>query len=627
MNTAHKVKRLAKTLARVMTRSSEIEVTISGCTAFRTPGWINIPSGDFSDPDVVTMTYGYIDHELGHENHTNHEQFVSVARISPTHKHFINMVEDVRMETCVGSEFSGAKGNLRKLAALAIEKGLFAEPTSELSPLKLVQMLVLYRGRYRIIGQQCLSDYAAKAELLVRDLLGDGPTDAICQLVDSTQSARSTYHAGVIAADIIEIIKELEQDAPDDPSEESNSNDAEDNSDSEDDNQSSGNESEDSDDGEDSEQDEDAGSDADSDQSDCDDVDADDTDDAGSDAASGPQNTDEDSEDETNEGTDDASDETSEADSDDESGVDCGSETERSVQDIASEILKASDNDGLQDIHELIAKELESNAEAHHDELGDQAGAMPSPLSQVKEPVLSFSFDEGRAKAAGKRVFQKMSKVLIDKTDSLNIHRAVGKRIDARRLTGVATGNNRLFNRRQEQPDNSAAISFLVDASGSMGHTNMMSPANQIAFAMCHGLKQSGIATEVMYYSAYNADQVTGIYIAKKFDESHVKANRFFVGARHGTPTGQAMLSAIPRLDSRPENKKILFVITDGESNSADETAWSRQFAEALGIKVIPIGLNTAFVDGFKPEDFKAIQSIEELPEAINHAISAKLFA
>jgi len=623
MNTAQKVKRIAQVLSRVMTQTQNIEVTIKGKTAYRTPGLINVPAGDFTNPDVSTMTLGYIDHELGHEKHTSHHDFVAVARLSPTHKHFINMVEDVRMETAVGNEFSGAKGNLRKLAKLAIDKELFAQPESDFKPIQLVQMLVLYRGRYQVIGQECLRDYALEAEVIVRSLLGDDTTDEICQLVDSIAGAQTTEDSGAIALEIMRLLEDLQQDedpSQDDSEQSQDSDDDDSNDDSNDDSESDPEAGDDSSDNEDDSED-DSSEPSDSNDS----QDGDESDD--SEGNSGDENSDEDDAEDNSDSTSDDGDD-SEEQSDatpDNSDSEADSSSDDSLQKAIEEILNASEDDGLEDIHEMIAKELEDDAEENGDPLGELSGNMPSPLSIVRDPALLNPFDERKSKTVGKRVFQKMSRVLIDKDNSLHIHRTVGKRIDARRLAGVAAGNNRLFHRRQEQPDTSAAISFVVDASWSMN--GQMTHTNEVAYAMCHGLNQSGISTEVLYFSVQNSDETLGIHIAKSFDSKHINPKAFRVLPDMNTPTGPSMLNAVSRLAGRQENRKLLFVLTDGEANNESEVIWAREFAEAIGIKVIPIGLNTDYVSGFRPEEFKNVTDLSDLPSAINHAIQAKLFA
>ena len=86
------------------------------------------------------------------------------------------------------------------------------------------------------------------------------------------------------------------------------------------------------------------------------------------------------------------------------------------------------------------------------------------------------------------------------------------------------------------------------------------------------------------------------------------------------------MLSALTRLSVREEANKILFVITDGRSNSPQAVAKARKMAETMNVRVIPIGINTGFIHGFREEEFKSINSVSELAGAVKHAVREKLF-
>src|SRR5690606_30303741 len=105
----------AKALATLMTSRQGVEVTIGGNQAYSQGGRINLPNGDFTDPEWVAMIQGWIDHELGHEKHTDHNIFASSGKIDPALQRILNQVEDARMEKCVGDEFPGARTNLSQL--------------------------------------------------------------------------------------------------------------------------------------------------------------------------------------------------------------------------------------------------------------------------------------------------------------------------------------------------------------------------------------------------------------------------------------------------------------------------------------------------------------------------------
>jgi cobalamin biosynthesis protein CobT len=220
----------AKLLAHVVTGSKNIKVTISGDQAYRTPGLINLPVGDFSDPAFISMTLGWIDHELGHEDITDSavtKQAYQEGKIVNT---FRQIIEDVRMEKQRGEKFRGARYNLNRLAELAIEKGLFSEPTND-NQASLVTALCLYYGRSKVIGQSCLNNYAALAEQLLAQHMSKHVIEDILAAVDKTHDAKGNADSLVIAREIVKILQDQDQDQDDssDPSDD-NSDDPQDES-------------------------------------------------------------------------------------------------------------------------------------------------------------------------------------------------------------------------------------------------------------------------------------------------------------------------------------------------------------------------------------------------------------
>lgn len=216
MMTAKKFIKRAQALSNVMTSTKGVTVTVSGNGAYRVPGRINVPNGDFTDADWVSMIHGWIDHELGHEEHTEHSVFVIAANISPVAKGMLNCIEDIRMEKVVGENFIGAKKNLSRLAELAIERELFPDPKVLInpSPLKVLSCFCLYYGRYKVIGQPCLHDYAEKAYTMLADLLSDEVATKVKILVEAVNQANDTQDAFDIAKSILKLLEdELEDDS------------------------------------------------------------------------------------------------------------------------------------------------------------------------------------------------------------------------------------------------------------------------------------------------------------------------------------------------------------------------------------------------------------------------------
>jgi len=659
MNTVHQIKKIATMLGRVMAKgASDIQVTISGQVAYRRPGQINLPMGDFSDPDVITMTHGFIDHEIGHERHTKHQCFVDAANQSSILKHMLNIIEDVRMEVCVGDEYPGAKRNLANLVELAMKRGLFSEPSDKANSIQMIQAFCLYHGRCVVTGQSVLANYAQKAESLLIDMIGMDLVQKIKAEVESTRLAKTTGDAYQIAKNILNLIqdevdkqKEQQQqqqqssqdgsgsdDSDQDSDEQNSSQNGQSSSDEQDEDDSDSGSSSDEQNEDDSESTSGSSNDSEDDDSDAEDSsqsgsdsdDSDDENDSDSDSDSSSDSDDDSDAEDSSQSDSDSNDDGQDSDSDDSSDCDSSSDSSQSsnsdkaMLDALKEILDATDKDGLDDYHSAIAEMLEKEAQqAQADGLLDGLAGV-SPLPFLKAGLYGNDINQSEAKAVGKRVYQKMNRVLIDEAPTADLYRTTGRKLSSRRLVGVASGNNRIFVRKQVQQDTSAAVSFLIDASGSMDE--IMDLTNNVAYSLCHGLSQAGVATELGYFSARNSITSHSCYLAKAFDSPLLAKN---VRVQHSgyTPTGEAMMSMLLRLAARGETNKMLFVVTDGDADNPRSVIAALELARELGVKVIPIGLYTSHVAGFKQEDFVTVTELADLPNAVDHAIKAKLFS
>ena len=72
-------------------------------------------------------------------------------------------------------------------------------------------------------------------------------------------------------------------------------------------------------------------------------------------------------------------------------------------------------------------------------------------------------------------------------------------------------------------------------------------------------------------------------------------SSRFALGAHGGTPMAEAILWACQQLATRPEDeRKIIFVATDGEPDRPDLTSQVIRSAERSGIEVYGLGIQTS---------------------------------
>lgn len=205
-------------------------------------------------------------------------------------------------------------------------------------------------------------------------------------------------------------------------------------------------------------------------------------------------------------------------------------------------------------------------------------------------------------------------------------------RINASSLSRLATGDDRVFRRREVSISKDVAISLLVDNSGSMSGERIQT-ASDAAFAMSSVLDRMNIANEVIGFSAhYNriperemekASKDSGVSYArtlplyipiyKAFDERLTPETKRRIAAMavdrnllQENVDGEAVQIAAGRLSRRKEKRHILMVFSDG--SPACPGNWmqlhnhlkdSVKMVEKSGVDVIGIGIQTKSVEKF----------------------------
>jgi len=579
------------------------------------------------------MVQGWIDHELGHEKHTDMTFFKSYARKGKLHMDLLNVIEDVRMEKAVGNEFPGARQNLATLAELAVKRNLFADPTNCTHPLTAVFSLLLYRGRAMVIGQTCLRGFANTALLEVSKHFGTEFAQKLSTICDRIEKTHSTRDAAVLVDEVIELLKQEKQNQKQKKSDDSQSGDSNDDEDAQSNENQPGDSNDDAEadsDGNQSGSDDDAEADSDGRQSGSDD-------DAETDSDGSQSGSDDDAEADSD-GSQSGSDDDSETDSDDSQpgdstdsgqGKDSPSPTPEQILEAIEKAMNDADSADTHDFHKKLAEMLGEDAkEAQEDvEVCEQLAMTNTNAIRAPKDVYannSSLLEDALAKRISGGVYQSMHKVLFDQVQSLETTRKVGNRIVNRKLSGVAAGNLSVFTRRAETQDVNAAVSVVIDASGSMLYNDRMKNANTCAFALALALNKCGVASEFVYFGK-EVDCISAVHVAKSFEEKPL-ASRFCITSSGSTPTGSAMQFALRSLVLRPEGKKMMIVITDGEPDSVTPVVNAATLANSFGVKVIPIGIETNVVGGFGADEFVCVDSSDKLGEAIKQAIRLKLF-
>ena len=522
-----KLLRKYRNLSRVLTTNNNMDITFSGTQAYHVPGRINLPIGDFSDDDFITMSMGFCDHELGHENYTNSHWYHEAANRSPYLKGLLNALDDYHQERRLIADFRGTRLTLRKLVELCKEKGIFRVLPDEAPVPMYVQAWVLFKVRSYL--EQPVSDIFNDTDKRVLSIFGPKFYTDIHSLLSTEviDGLVSTEHCFNAAESIFQLLIDWIEDnkaEPDDSDSQSDSSDSDD-SDSQDDSR-----------------------------------DSDDSDSQGDSSDSG----------------DSGSSRTTSNTTDDK---------KLSNEEVEAIIQALDEYDD--DFHDKLISSIEEMAEQHP--IG-QIISLPIAKNENSLPLSSDRLIDDNLRGIISRIKNPLKRIFHDQNYVNNSLHNRGKSISSSRLASVVIGNTKVFDSQAIHRSPNAAIALLIDKSGSMDDSDMKM-ANSVAYSLSTALDGiHGVESLVAYYPLRDQDYVEHLAIVKSFEEKS-SIQSFNIGSFGGTPTAEAIQSATSLLMTRGEPRKLLFVITDGDPNSVKDTELAIEEAQALGVKVFGIGI------------------------------------
>ncbi len=217
-------------------------------------------------------------------------------------------------------------------------------------------------------------------------------------------------------------------------------------------------------------------------------------------------------------------------------------------------------------------------------------------------------------------------------------------------------GTPRVFRRRERVKKLRTAVTLLVDESSSM-HGKQIVLAMQTALVFCEALSRLNIATSVIGFSTATRDPnlddalaQTGLLISeiraryrtiplrhtvyKRFGEAfHKVSDRMDnMRTRSLTPLGESMLFAAKTLAERHEERKVLFVLTDGRPEvklGSEDATFSHAKAaikriEKAGMDVALLGIMAPVVNALHRRSV-VINRVDDLPRAAMRQLQSVL--
>lgn len=547
-------------------------------TAMTDGDTIYLPNLPLEGEEVGILANGFIDHESAHIRETTFD----VMRKAKTtvEKHLLNILEDLRIEQAMVQTFPGTKRNLATLAEHMVKTGGFALPEDD-HPINTLLSTTLNVGRCDVLGQDALADLATASEQHFLKVFGKGAFVRLRALLMEANSLDSTAQALDLARKIIAMLKE-EEEKDDDTSDSSQdpSNPSTDDS---------------------------AGDDQQGDSSDSD---------TGDDGTGG--------------GNDDAADDSGNSDNQDGQGQDSqgsdGDDTDPSNADgnasgdkghgsPMEQVSSATDQDVTvkSDLGDAIADELNDACDKSS---GDRLSGHQMTLDDFigdGEPV-----NPSDVKRETMRMRSRLSAQLQTLLRKKQYTAREGRRFDSRNLSRMATGDNRVFLKREEAKGLDTAVYVLLDRSGSMNQR--MGLAMQSAMATMLALAgTSGLASACTEFPS--------ITRLTSFSESiHTTKHRYVPRTTGCTPLAEALLFAAQDLGTRRETRKLVITITDGDPDDPDLARKITQRMSAAGVEMLGLGIGADYLRHIFPES-ECIEDVSELSGAIFRLLERKLVA
>jgi len=284
---------------------------------------------------------------------------------------------------------------------------------------------------------------------------------------------------------------------------------------------------------------------------------------------------------------------------------------------------------------------------------GEEAGAYrvyTTEYDVVEVPKADRGFDYRREIEALRPyvsgLLRRLVQTLEGKKETRWLRDKARGRLDPASLHRLCTGRSgRIFRQRTVADGGVTACTLLLDLSSSMSGEQIRI-CRQLALVFGETLSRLGFPTEIIGFSTLDRDlrcevaQETGkeleelarlyarmvpLYLGlfKQFEEPwHAAAPRLgSVECKALTPMGEALLFAGKRLAARPEKRKVLFCLTDGQPvvGAWDEQVTLNHACEAVqkltaaGIEPVGIGIMQECVQTIFPRH-AVIHDLRELP-------------
>lgn len=175
-------------------------------------------------------------------------------------------------------------------------------------------------------------------------------------------------------------------------------------------------------------------------------------------------------------------------------------------------------------------------------------------------------------------------------------------RLDRRAFGRFAVGEKSVFSRREHKEAEKSACLILVDTSYSttinlQGSTRRIDALSAIASSLAYLLDQCGAAVQVDAFKGETSEDLEKVKIVelKSFDES-LRSSAEAIGSLpflsdSSTPDFGAVYEELQLLSRRPEQRKILFLLTDADDFNVKHHQHVQRLADKLRVTIVAVAV------------------------------------
>lgn len=540
-----------------------VKVVVGGNTAYTDGSTIVVPNVDASFGSLEPI-WGYLLHEAQHVKETD----FGVERKGAFFASLVNILEDVRIERAAIAQYPGAQKMLDACATYMVDQQHYAHVSAQDNAARIVGAFCLFYGQLAGVGQTFLQSFLNSATNALQAVTPDLEKPLVAILDEAIKQMRSTQDAADYSRKILELMKDQSQEQgnntqqADDQSQPGDGDQQSNESDEASSEQSSGDNAGEQCEGEDGGETE-----------------------SGSGSSSGQQ------QDESTEGDSDTADSGSEGE-----GSDAGNQqgqdqqggqqaadkpSDASQRQALEQALNAALNEVLQDARDALKADLLRQHDHSKLKPADEENAYQNATMGAARYRSAMT-----ASAALRRQFAG----LLQSDQQTADRRSRTGRLGSN-LTRVAQGDTKVFVRRAERVETGAAVHVLVDRSSSMintsgGTRSWLDVAIDAAATMFAAVEtQPNTSCGLSFFDCAIVKAV------KQGSRLATAKAALGVSATGSTNTGGAIVSVLSDLLNAKQDRKVLFVVTDGDPNCPEQLSEAIGLAEQFGVEVYGIGI------------------------------------